>query len=187
MGRTWGADDPADGEALQQALVALTALTGLRLASNVAAVPNPAAALEACSQLQWVCDTCDPPRFGADAWPQQLRCARLTWRQLLQAPWPAGFAPYLRYLRIGGHPYLDGVNWSQVKGQPEWAAFWDWAATAHDLRMLEVRSGVKGDRLPHEAPAGGECSISSVFRLMAAANDQLPEEELETPCTHTGG
>ena len=137
----WLADDAADGARLQLALEALTALTGLHLRGVVAKVPNTAAALQNCGQLQWLCDTRYDP-FGAEAWPEQLRCARLTWPQVLQAPWSASCAQRLRYLRISANAYEDRIIWSQATSQPAWMAFWGWAATAHDLRLLEVNTGV---------------------------------------------
>ena len=130
----------AGGQALQQALMALTGLTGLHLHSGVAAVPNPAVALQQSSQLLWLYEGGYTPVFDADAWPEQLRCARLTWRLVLQAPWAASFALCMRFLRIKAHEYgPEKIDWGSVQRQPGWAAFWSWAATAPDLRLLEVR------------------------------------------------
>ena len=70
--------------------MALTGLTGLHLHSGVATVPNPAMALQQSSQLLWLYEGGYTPVFDADAWPEHLRCARLTWRQVLQAPCRAG-------------------------------------------------------------------------------------------------
>ncbi len=124
------------GEEFQQTLECLTGLTGLQLRSSVPAMRDPSALL-ACSRLQWLDDSTWRSTLNPDVWPDSLRAARVSWRQLLTGSWPAGCLEELQHLCITGSTsqWYIGLPAHQKLA---WPAFWEWATNAPALCVLQV-------------------------------------------------
>lgn len=133
----WRMGPAASGQAMQERLEGISSgLTGLCLQSGLPQLPAPGAALSDSLQLQLLLD--ERPTFQPAHWPDSLRAAWATWRQLLKEPLGPGITPELRYLSI---QYCWSTNWSLAAQQPSWAALWAWLERAPNLRLLEVRVG----------------------------------------------